>query len=506
MKSKIFRFSLTVIVLLNFSVAFSQDYAETAMLFSRTRPGGSARILGVGGSQIALGGDYSSALSNPAGLGMFNKSEFTVSTALSELFTSTTYLENHNVDGRTVLNIPGISLVLHLPREKGSFLGGSFAVTLSRTNDFNQEALYRGFNENNSIVDYFISEANGTTTDAWLEDGEFFNTLPALAYDNYLIGPRSILNPPGSDDEYFTDVGYPDQQEEILIKGATNQWSLSYGGNVNDKYFFGAGLGISSLRYKSEKFFSENYDNPEVIEFMHLNENLDIRGSGINATFGGIVRPVHFMQLGVSYTTPTFYNLTETYKAIMSTRWNNFDYYGDGSVILGDNTNDPSFTDQITSDYNLTTPSKSSLGIAFIWKFGFLTGDVELTNPAKAKYGSDTPGISYSDNNQDIRNIYKPVVNYRIGTEFRYKIFRVRSGYGVQSNTYRRGLAANNMINTMSGGVGIRTKKFFIDFALSGSVSQKYLYQPYTFPDGSGPVVSLRDRATTGIITAGFTF
>ncbi len=50
--------------------AFSQSFVDNALLFSRTVPGGSARIQSIGGAQVSLGGDYSSAFSNPAGLGM----------------------------------------------------------------------------------------------------------------------------------------------------------------------------------------------------------------------------------------------------------------------------------------------------------------------------------------------------------------------------------------------------------------------------------------------------
>jgi hypothetical protein len=505
MGKKIFRLALTAILLLNFSAVLAQDYAETALLFGRTRPAGSARIQALGGSQTALGGDYSSALSNPAGLGLFNRSEFTFSAGLTSRNTFSNYLDNRTEDNRTVFNIPGISLVWHSPKDKGGFLGGSFGVSLSRTNDFNQSTLYSGRNENNSIVDYFIDQAFGSTTTQFDEDAVNYNTPTGLAYFNFLIGAKSILPDPGPDDEYFTDVGYPDQQEEILVKGATNQWSFSYGGNVKDKFFFGAGVGISSLRYKSQKIFTEYYDNPEIIEMMQLTENLEIRGSGINATLGAIARPVDFIQVGVSYTTPTFYGITETYDAAMGSRWNNFDYYGDGEEILGDNTNNPIETDLVTSDYNLTIPSRVSVGVALLSEFGFLSGDIELTNPAKTKYTSDTPGISYSDDNENIRSIYQPVVNYRVGAEFRYDIWRVRGGFGIQSNSYR-GNEADNTMTSLTGGAGVRLKKFYIDFALVHSASKKYGYQPYTFFDGSGPIVSLKQKITTGMITAGFTF
>ncbi|MBT1700562.1 hypothetical protein KK083_26980 [Fulvivirgaceae bacterium PWU4] len=513
MSRKIFRIALTALVLLNFSVAFAQDYAETALLFSRTRPAGSARIQALGGSQIALGGDYSSGLSNPAGLGMFNRSEFTFSTGLSSHNTSANYFGNSTDDNRTVFNIPGLSLVWHMPKDNGAFLGGSFGISFSRINDFNNATLYSGKNDDSSIIDYFIDQAFGQTTDQFKEGGRHYNSPTGLAYYNYLIGAKSILDPPGPNDEYFTDAGYPDkQQEEILVKGASNQWTFSYGANISDRFFFGAGVGIASIRYKSQKTFTEDFlpGNPndqDTLYYLQLNENLDIRGSGVNATFGAIARPLDFLQIGVSFVTPTFYSISETYSASMGTRWDNFDYFGDGKEILGDNVNDPDrpHTDVVTSDYNLTTPLKFNAGVAFISKYGFISGDIEMVNPAKAKYTSDTPGITYTDENGSIRRNYEPVINYHIGAEFRYEIYRVRAGYGVLANTYRNNITSNNQITSISGGVGIRTKDFSIDFALVNSSSKRYDYQPYTFFDGSGPAASLKNRSMMGMLTFGFT-
>jgi hypothetical protein len=173
-------------------------------------------------------------------------------------------------------------------------------------------------------------------------------------------------------------------------------------GNIDDKFFFGGGLGISSLRYKSQKILTEQYDNPDIIRSMQLTENLDIRGNGVNVTLGAIGRPIDFIQIGVSYTTPTFLNLSENYEASMDTHWNNYDYFGDGDEILND---ESAATDLVTSDYNLRIPSRFSTGITFLSKYGFITGDIEISNPGNAKYSSDTPGISYSDNNDDIKTL-----------------------------------------------------------------------------------------------------
>jgi hypothetical protein len=487
------------------SMTFAQSYVESALLFSRTRPGGSARIQGMGGSQIALGGDYSVGLSNPAGLGMYNRSEVTLTPAYSTYDADAEYLGNFNKSSTSKFIIPGVSLVLHMPMEKNGFVGGSFAISLSRTNDFNRSINYYGDNKETSIIDSFIDIANGAPTAQF--ENELFNTPTGLAYYNYLIGPKSIVHPDSSDIEYFTDVRtVPYQREQIDTKGAMNQWSFSYGANFKDKLFIGAGIGVSTLKFKSTKVYSEDFDSEDfddpIFNYLDLSESLDIKGNGINATLGAILRPVDFLQIGVSFTTPTYFEFTETYSADMSTSWENFDYYGDGTIFLN---NESASTDIVTSDYSLTTPLKFSAGVAFLSKYGIITGDVEFTNPAKAKYSSNISGVSFDQDNENIKAAYQSVVNYRIGGEFRYKILRVRAGYGLQASALKDYFDLDNSIQTVSGGIGVRLKKFYADFALVSSNAKDY-YQPYYFSDGPGPIVTLDNKTTTGMLTFGFTF
>ncbi|HEX7014052.1 MAG TPA: hypothetical protein VF191_00975 [Cyclobacteriaceae bacterium] len=506
MRKKLSGFVLGAILLHFGFGALAQGYVESALLFSRTKPGGSARIQGAGGAQIALGGDFSSALSNPAGIGMYNRSEISLTPGYSTYNARSLYLGSRNEGDKTGLNIPGLGFVFHMPAQKGSYLGGSFALTFSRTNDFNGEILYNGVNENTSIIDYFIDDAAFGTTAQFEEGARHYNTPTGLAYFNYLIGPQTLLDPPGPDDEYFSDIrSIPFQQEEIRTRGASNQWSISYGGNYNDMIFFGGGIGITTLRYKSEKLFTEDFDDDPFLRNLALQENLDIRGTGINATLGVIVRPVNFLQVGASVTTPTYYQLSETYSADMTTSWKNFDYYGDGSVVLND---EHAGTDLVTSDYTLTMPFKFSTGIAFISKHGYIAADAEFVNPSRTKYGSETMGVSYTPENEAIRATYKPVTNLRIGGEFRYEIFRVRAGYAIQGNTFSDDVDLDNQINTISAGVGVRTSRYFIDLAWVQSSSDE-VYNPYTFavyPDFQTPQVDLKNKFTQVMLTLGVTF
>src|SRR6478752_7611269 len=90
------------LVLLFINTLQSQSFSDNALLFSRTRPGGSARIQAMGGAQIALGGDFSSALSNPAGLGMYNRSEITFSPAINKYSTDAEHLGTKSSDAKSV--------------------------------------------------------------------------------------------------------------------------------------------------------------------------------------------------------------------------------------------------------------------------------------------------------------------------------------------------------------------------------------------------------------------
>ena len=177
-------FFLSGIALLFSGSLFGQSYTETALLFSRTQPGGSARIQALGGTQISLGGDYSSAFSNPAGLGMYNRSEFSLSIGQRGITNDTRYFGQKTSENDSKLQIPGFAAVFNVPsgRQGGSFIGGSFAISFNRTNDFNSTTRYAGANNINSIIPSFMENAWGATTDQFMEDGYNYNSPTGLAY------------------------------------------------------------------------------------------------------------------------------------------------------------------------------------------------------------------------------------------------------------------------------------------------------------------------------------
>src|SRR5690606_8729110 len=123
----------------------------------------------------------------------------------------------------------------------------------------------------------------------------------------------------------------------------------------------------------------------------------------------------------------------------------------------------------------------------------------------RLRYASSIDGLSFDEDNGDIKALYKPTFNYRVGAEFRKDIWRLRAGYSLLTSALEGQGESGKPVSTITGGVGARMKKFYVDLALIHGSSQ-HQSQPYTFFDGSGPVVEIKDRTLRGVLTVGFTF
>ncbi len=473
-------------------------YYLDALRFSQTSHGGTTRIQSMGGIQIALGGDLSSALSNPAGLGLYTRSDASITPVLALNNNSSNYLDNNSNTSLTRFSINQAGVALQADSENnGSFLGGTFAITLTRINDFNNVYSLSGVNQNTSMIDAFLAQANGATTEQFSG-----NDVISLSYFNYLIGPESVLIPPGPDEVYFTDVtGIPNQEEHVNTSGRQNQWSISYGGNVSDKFYFGLGLGIVSLDYKSQRIYQESFDVDPLNEFV-LTENLAINGTGVNATFGIIYRPVPSFKIGVSLITPTIYSLEDTYDATMEANWNNFLYEDaiDGDVLLN---NEYAETDILVSNYNLTTPMKLNGGIAYFFgKHGFIGADIEYVDHKKTKLSTDE--FSMDDDNVAIQNLANSSLNFKLGGEYRINSIYLRGGFANKQKAIESQEAFYNGGRSYSGGAGWRSQSFYIDLGIIYNTFDQQ-YAPY-FLDDDTPIADINNSKTTIMLTFGANF
>lgn len=497
---------------LTFGSGFSQyvpgamGYHEQALMFSSYNYTGSARIQGLGNTQISLGGDPSSALSNPAGLGFYNRSELSITPSYNQYTANTNYISTKSSSSLGKFNIDNLGVVFNKSKDDiipGKWRGGSFAITFSKVNEFNSEILYSGLNLNN-ILDFYVQDANIQNVDANELEGVTYG-----AFYTYLISEFLDAYVEGSDTTYvpfyertffseYPDNDYPTDQSEIIsTSGSQNQWNFSYGGNYGDFLYFGATLGIQSLRYNVVKQFTELYPviETDILPNTVLTEDLLTEGIGVNGTFGLIARPINQVTIGLSLITPTYLSISERYYYSSVASYNNFnmanygDYFdafydiivnptADFTTFYEDNNTiaNEEYSEENVFDYTITTPMHLNVGASFFLnKNGFISADIEYVDYSTMKVKSDDGSLQ--NENFVIKDMYKSVLNYRIGAEWRLKNFRLRGGYNYQTSPYND-QEIDRTIQTFSAGMGFRSSNFFVD--LAGSYKQfNSTYAPY---------------------------
>ncbi len=503
------RFLTIFLTLIVFTIggAFAQSgYFEDAYRFSRSIPAGNARIIGIGGTQWSLGGDVSNIAGNPAGLGFFRSSEASFSLGYSDWKVDTRYLGQNSTYNTSNFNLPNMSYVMASPKgnlESGAFKGGAFGFSFQRIANFNTEFGY--FSDQlgqSSIIDFYIQDAFG------IPESQIENFgLTGLAYQTYQINPIAFDeqgNPIANPNSYDSFVlGFPFQDENITQEGSANQITFSYGANFNHKFFVGGGVGIRTLSFSSFKTYQEEFvDQP--LANSSLRESLFINGVGVNLNLGLIYKPIDYLNLGFTFQSPTWFSMNEEYEAGMTANYNNY-YFEQEDITLGSQS---AVSDLVISNYGLNTPLKIGGGATFfIGKNGFISADVDWVDYSAGRINSND--FDEGPDNQVIRDIYASTINYRIGGEARFDMFRLRAGYAYFGDPYSNSPSFDQSTQQISGGFGVKFNSISVDFAL---VNQKYssLYRSYQVLDENGnnygPITQLENSITSGVLTVGFNF
>lgn len=506
---KVNKFSWFCGFLLISTVAFSQGYVEEGLMYSQSSPiyGSTARIQGIGGAQVSLGADMSSAASNPAGLGFFNKNVFSFTPNMSFHKSNTSYLGSQFSSFNNNFNIGNFGIVLNSNKgdyTEEKFKSGSFVITYNRINDFNSDFYYRGRN-NASVIDELLNQAGDLTPEEL--ESSLDHELAYAGYENFLI--ESSYDENDNFTGYYSFIeGLPLQTESVSRRGGQSQLNFAWGGNYDDRFYFGGGVGITTVRYsinrryREEQFRFEDEEGNEqmddLIRYTVYDDDLTVNGGGINATLGIIVRPVNFITVGASYITPTYYSLEDENGFVQRTYWNGL------TLANGDVINETTYRSVIyVNQYNLRTPGKINLGAtAFLGKHGFISGDVQFVDYQSIQLKSGD--FSTTEMNQEILDLYKNVINFNIGSEFRLDNFRFRAGFAHFGDPYDDGDFFDESRRNLTFGVGYRTRDYFIDLALVNSKT-KDLFETY-YPAIQGEFADVLKETNTVSATVGFNF
>ncbi|GAA4414164.1 outer membrane protein transport protein [Nibrella viscosa] len=480
-------------LLLSAAVSYGQ-YASDAFRYSEQTINGTARFQGLGGNHVALGGDASAAFGNPAGLGFYNRSEFSISPAISLVNADASYAGTNTNAQRAFPTIGQAALVFagSPQNENRAWRRTSLAISYSRQVNFNNIFTYSGRNLRSSLADAYVQDVNRRNINSTDLDREFStqtntaNTIEGAAYQLYLVNPSTQAGPP-----YFRyDVGVPtDQRGSYTARGGQSQWTIAYAGNLEDRLYLGASLGLTRTRFDFTNVLEDRYVGGRVFRGFTENSDLTVTGGGINASFGAIFKPDQNFQIGAVITSPTFSSLREEYNRSISI---------DPIAIPDgvDNQGRPTYVNlAFTSvdvapnnfEYSITSPLRASGGATYFFgRNGFLTATAEYVGYSGMRIGTTFYSAAADnqafreDNKREVQNTYQNVVNFRVGGEARINLFRVRAGVAYLPDPYK--VKLDNLDRTkflFSGGFGVRNDRFFADVAGS-FLTFKSAYTPYT--------------------------
>lgn len=460
---------------------------------------GTARSQAMGGAFTALGGDLSNTYINPAGLGFYNRSEFSGTFNFAGSNTTATYMDQSASTSRSPLDIGQLGVVFSRDGMGSRLKKSNFGISYSTLSNFSNTYSYGGSNNAHSISDSFaeLANASGLTPGQIAEDYDEYGNAPdgfsmavmggLLYYDE----GRYIVN---------EDALPINQSGKVTESGNLGQLNISYGANFDDKTYFGAGLGIQTLRFDRSTVFDETFpSNASYLRSQYYDNELSITGTGLNLTLGIIQRLNDHLNLGASITTPTLMWVTDSF----------VQYAGVNAVtpdaVLYD-TEAQTALDEFK--YRIVSPLRASAGIsAFLpKKIGVVSLEAEYVGFSRMGIKDKNSAIWSDDQSGMIQDEYKDVINLKAGIELRKGIGRLRGGLNFINDPLRYASDYNVKKNTVAGsaGIGIRNSNFFVDLSYSRYISTG-AYNPYILDDGSHHSVTFRQaRGTVGITVGSF--
>ena len=469
---------------------------------------GTARSMSMAGAFTSLGADVSSMGINPAGLGMYRSNDISLSPLMgfqSAENNATSWGENKQ--NRFAMSNIGVVFNLYENSET-RLVSVSMGLGYNRVADFNycygftsesgpSSAPYRSIADAFSVMmgqSGLMPDNNGGLNYDF-RDAYYWGGI--LAYNNKLLDV--------GEDEYGRFYTTADRlgvnagvghTANMQSRGSIGEYDISFGLNFGSKLYLGFTWGIQSVRWTRQMYYGEDYiyssapvysdgvplENPA--QWMDYNQAVEVSGSGMNAKFGLIYRPMEALRLGVAVHTPTHYVLERSYQAYMAS---NFNPAGDITEALedyGENT------------WDFWSPARLMFGASYTFgRFAVVSVDYERDwyngmRVSRVPFGFD---LTKQDYREEFKSNYKGSNTLRIGAELKpLPNFALRAGYGIAEGALRKdeSLYYNSPITKRttcySAGAGFALGAVTIDLAYQHLNNQQTEYLLYYAIDDLG--------------------
>lgn len=457
--------------------SLSAQTITDALRFSQMGLNGSSNYISRAGAIGALGGDLTAASYNPAGLGLFNSNELSMSTGFYGSFTNANANGLLSSDNRSNFNLGHIGGLVFFKPNSSDIKGFQFTFTLNRLKSFGNRTIFQRNGLNDSYISHII---DNRYDDAYMRD----------FYESYTVDIDTI-------NDVYTSVfqnGKFNQIRSFTESGSVNEFSMSFSTNINNFIYLGATIGIPIANYHSSgSFMEERLDITQTPPDIYIyNEIKDIYATGVNLKVGTIIRPVNWFRIGLAIHTPTYYSIEDnlysdvSYKKSSGGDWDPvtynlqtpFRFLGSVALVLGDN--------------------KSIIA-------GSLSGDYEYADYSNMKYRLSNNILAENNINTAIADYFRPTNTLRIGGELKMGTIALRGGYCIMDNPYSDNKNDAGAAS-ITAGIGYRANNYYIDlgYAFTSGKSKFTEYESTSALDNR--VINLDHQSHIAQLTFGARF
>lgn len=511
---------------LNHDLMMAWDFSELA----RPQTFGTARATGMGGAFVSLGADMTSLSLNPAGLGMYRRSEFSLTPLVSLSRADTPGTGSWAGNGKNRFALANIGAAVNVYQSATSALTSvTLGFGMNRVADFNTRYSYSSETRFDpasgravpSIADIYVGmfergENGAPVFPDRRDDGDPNGALafrdpyfwPAvLGYKAAMIHVRDGSGGLMWERDAIGRNASILRSVDVINSGSINEFDLSFGANINNIVYVGASLGIQSVHKRTDTVYGEDYgyfDNnqglaygadgmlPAQLEYSDLWQRVVVDGSGVNFKLGVIVRPVAGLRLGAAFHTPTFYSLDRSYRAgidynLLSNR---------GDKPIEERIESPTQYDEGSDGWEFISPSRLMFGASYTFgSFAIVSVDYERDwyNGIRVKNTPNGVDLTKNDYKADFKQNFCATNAVRAGVEVKpLPMLSLRLGGGYTSSMLRDESLAYEFPQTTSSyyftaGAGV---------SLSRSVTLDVAYQNLTENRSQYSLFYSYDRAT----------
>ena len=260
---------------------------------------GTARYVGMGGAMEALGADISTIGTNPAGIGLFRKSQANITLGVVSQQDGKAFGGGHT----TNMSFDQVGFVYASRTSPTGFLNFGFNYHKSRN-----------FNYILSAASGLYGASQNKLTYAKAKNELLFEGNGAPNFNKPYVACNQL------DDMYARNLLYDDDTNTWYYEEANSytmdrrhwgyigDYDFNLSGNINNRVYLGMTIGIHDVNYKHYSEYTEYFPQNSPIQ---VADDREIEGTGADIKLGLIFRPIETspFRIGLSVTTPTWYDL-----------------------------------------------------------------------------------------------------------------------------------------------------------------------------------------------------